>query len=167
MLNSFGSLSSCWYNLENSLHISTKMLKIISNHHLKKLVSCLCPWSNLICFRVGFAFPEALPFEFFIPLVVSRWSRIRLAGGFDASLSVFSTVGMFSLSNMDSFKVLFLLRHFGVLSTLCSLMLSLWDDMMSVLMAAVIMWSSLVVGLGPILILTAGFAQLMSPQTFL
>ena len=136
-----------------------------SFHYRKKLVSCLCPCSNFICFLCDFAFPVTLPLELFIP-VVSLSRRIRFAGGFESIMSSLGTCTfIFSLSHIDSFKVLFLLWHFGVPSKQSFMTLFLWDEIISVLIAAPTMWSLLLAG--PILMLTAGLAQFMSPHTFL
>lgn len=145
---------------------------LVWKNHLKKLVSCLCPWSNAIFFLLVCNFPVALVLVFFLS-VVSLSRSIRLAAGdLDISFpsqpwSVWLPAGKFSLSLMDSVSVLFLVRHFGVPSIECSFTLPLKDDIISFLTASIIIWSLLMSGLGPILILKAGLAQLMSPHTFL
>ena len=112
---------------------------------------------------------------FFFKLLLSLVSfanKILFADGFVnfsssqcTALSLDGTV-MFSFSPRDSFSVLFLLRHFGVPSALCSLVLISYDDFMSVIFTAFI-WSLLASELGPVLMPTAGLAHAMSPYTFL
>ena len=136
---------------------------VIQQLHLKKLVSCFCPCNKATCFLLCLDFRlMAFFFKLFLSLV-SFANKILFADGFVnfssshcTAVSLDGTV-MFSFSPRDSFSVLFLLRHFGVPSALCSLVLISCDDFMSLLAN----------GLGPVLMLTPGLAHAMSPYTFL
>ena len=109
-----------------------------------KLLLSLVSFANKILFAVGF---------------------VNLSSSHCTAVSLDGTV-MFSFSPRDSFSVLFLLRHFGVPSALCSLVLISYEELISVFSTA-FMWSLLASGLGPVLMLTAGLAHAMSPYTFL